>query len=66
MKPLQPDADLGALVGNKPLPRTQVTKKIWAYIKKNNLQLPKLPYGNTYQYDVANHKLVVIKGEGKK
>ena len=38
MKPLQPDADLGAVVGNKPLPRTQVTKKIWAYIKKNNLQ----------------------------
>ena len=29
---------LGAVVGNKPLPRTQVTKKIWAYIKKNNLQ----------------------------
>ena len=29
---------LGAVVGNKPLPRTQVTKKIWAYIKKSNLQ----------------------------
>ena len=38
MKPLQPDAELGAVVGNKPLPRTQVTKKIWAYIKKNGLQ----------------------------
>jgi upstream activation factor subunit UAF30 len=38
MRPLQPDATLGAVVGNKPLPRTQVTKKIWAYIKKNNLQ----------------------------
>ena len=31
MRPLQPDAALGAIVGNKPLPRTQITKKIWAY-----------------------------------
>ena len=38
MRPLQPDAALGAIVGNKPLPRTQITKKIWAYIKKNGLQ----------------------------
>ena len=38
MKPLQPDAVLGAIVGSKPLPRTQVVKKLWAYIKKNGLQ----------------------------
>ena len=38
MRPLQPDAALGAIVGNKPLPRTQITKKIWAYIRKNRLQ----------------------------
>ena len=38
MKPLQPDADLAAVVGSKPLPRTEVVKKMWAYIKKNNLQ----------------------------
>ena len=38
MRPVQPNATLGAVVGNKPLPRTQVTKKIWAYIKRNNLQ----------------------------
>jgi upstream activation factor subunit UAF30 len=38
MKPLQPSADLAEIVGNKPLPRTEVTKKIWEYIKKNNLQ----------------------------
>ncbi|MBS7328558.1 MAG: SWIB/MDM2 domain-containing protein [Oxalobacter sp.] len=38
MKPLQPDAALAAVVGKKALPRTQVTKKIWEYIKKNNLQ----------------------------
>ena len=41
MKPLQPDEALGKVVGNKPLPRTEVTKKIWAYIKKHNLQDPK-------------------------
>ena len=38
MKPLQPSADLGAVVGNSPLPRTEVVKKIWVYIKKNGLQ----------------------------
>jgi upstream activation factor subunit UAF30 len=38
MKPLQPDAELAAIVGAKPLPRTEVVKKIWDYIKKNNLQ----------------------------
>jgi chromatin remodeling complex protein RSC6 len=38
MKPMTPSALLAAVVGNIPLPRTEVTKKIWAYIKKNNLQ----------------------------
>ena len=38
MKPVQPDAKLGAVVGMAPLPRTELTKKIWVYIKKNNLQ----------------------------
>ena len=38
MKPLQPDEALGAVVGNKPLPRTQVVKKLWTYIHKNDLQ----------------------------
>ena len=41
MKPLQPDAALAAVVGNKPLPRTEVVKSLWAYIKKNDLQDPK-------------------------
>jgi upstream activation factor subunit UAF30 len=41
MKPLQPDEALAKVVGDKPLPRTEVTKKLWAYIKKNNLQDPK-------------------------
>jgi ABC-type uncharacterized transport system substrate-binding protein len=37
-KPVQPDAALSAVVGNKAMPRTEVTKKLWAYIKKNRLQ----------------------------
>ena len=38
MKPMTPSAALAAVVGAKPIPRTEVTKKIWAYIKKNDLQ----------------------------
>lgn len=38
MKPMQPSAALGAVVGSSPLPRTEVTKKLWAYIKRNGLQ----------------------------
>lgn len=41
MKAMQPDAELSAVVGNKPMPRTEITKKLWAYIKKNDLQDPK-------------------------
>lgn len=38
MKPLTPSEKLAEVVGSKPLPRTEVVKKLWAYIKKNNLQ----------------------------
>src|ERR1041384_6987549 len=38
MAPLQPSAALGEVIGSKPLPRTEIIKKIWDYIKKNNLQ----------------------------
>ena len=38
MKPMNPSAALGAVIGNKAMPRTQVTKKLWAYIKRNGLQ----------------------------
>ncbi|HEX9892754.1 MAG TPA: SWIB/MDM2 domain-containing protein [Gemmatimonadales bacterium] len=38
MRPVQPDAALAEVVGSKPIPRTEVTKKLWAYIKKNDLQ----------------------------
>ena len=42
MKPVTPDATLAAVVGANPLPRTELTKKLWAYIKKNGLQDKKL------------------------
>ena len=38
MKPVTPDDKLAAVVGSKPMPRTELTKKIWDYIKKNGLQ----------------------------
>lgn len=38
MKPLNVSADLAAVVGKGPMPRSEVVKKLWAYIKKNNLQ----------------------------
>ena len=38
MAPVTPDATLAAVVGAKPLPRTELTKKLWDYIKKNKLQ----------------------------
>ena len=41
MKPVTPDEALAAIVGAKPLPRTELTKALWVYIKKNNLQDPK-------------------------
>ena len=38
MKAMTPSAALAAVIGDKPMPRTEVTKKIWDYIKKNKLQ----------------------------
>jgi len=38
MKPVTPSASLAEVVGAKPIPRTEVTKRLWAYIKKNKLQ----------------------------
>lgn len=38
MKAMQPSASLSAVIGGSPMPRTEVTKKIWAYIKKHDLQ----------------------------
>jgi upstream activation factor subunit UAF30 len=38
MRPLQPSSQLAAVIGNSPMPRTQVISKLWAYIKRNDLQ----------------------------
>jgi len=38
MKPMTPTATLAAVIGSSPMPRTEVTKKLWAYIKRNGLQ----------------------------
>ena len=39
-RPVQPSADLAAITGNAPLPRSQVVSKVWDHIRKNNLQNP--------------------------
>ena len=41
MKPMTVSADLAAVVGKGPMPRSEVVKALWVYIKKNNLQDPK-------------------------
>ncbi|KKW67409.1 DNA topoisomerase III [Lampropedia cohaerens] len=38
MKPLKPNAQLAAVIGDTPVPRTEIVKKLWDYIKANNLQ----------------------------
>ena len=38
MKPMKPDAALAAVIGSNAMPRTEITKKLWAYIKRNGLQ----------------------------
>ncbi len=40
MKPVQPDEKLAAVIGNDPVPRTEVTRKLWDYIRAHNLQDP--------------------------
>ena len=40
MKPVQPDEKLAAVIGNEAVPRTEVTRKLWAYIRSHNLQDP--------------------------
>jgi upstream activation factor subunit UAF30 len=60
MKPVQPDDALSAVVGTKAIPRTEVTKKLWAYIKRNGLQDKKKKTNIN-----ADDKLKVVFG-GKK
>jgi upstream activation factor subunit UAF30 len=60
MKPMQPSEDLAKIVGSQPLPRSEVTKLIWAHIKKNKLQNP-----TNKREILADEKLQPIFG-GKK
>ena len=60
MKPLTPSPALAAIVGAKPLPRTQVVKKLWAYIKKNNRQDPK-----NKRNIIPDEKLALVFGSKK-
>lgn len=57
MKPLTVSADLAAVVGPGPLPRSEVVKKLWVYIKSNNLQDPAKK-----RNIVADAKLKVVFG----
>lgn len=58
--PIQPSADLGAIVGNDKLPRSEVISKVWAYIKQHDLQNPE-----NKREIVADEKLKKIFGKDK-
>jgi chromatin remodeling complex protein RSC6 len=60
LKPLQPSKELAAVVGPDPLPRGQAVKKVWDYIKKQNLQNPE----NRREF-LADDKLSPIAGKDK-
>ena len=60
MKPMQPDEALSAVVGSSPIPRTEITKKLWQYIKRNGLQDAKVRRNIN-----ADEKLLKVFG-GKK
>ena len=60
MKPMKPSAQLAEIVGEKPLPRTEVTKKVWAHIKRHKLQNPK-----NKREIIADDKLQPIFGTKK-
>jgi chromatin remodeling complex protein RSC6 len=60
MKPMSPSATLAAVIGSSSMPRTEVTKKIWGYIKRNGLQDKK----NRRMIN-ADEKLRPIFGKGQ-
>ena len=61
MKPVKPSAALAEVVGSTPLPRTQVTKKLWAYIKRKGLQDKK----QRTMINADDKLKVVFKGKSK-
>ena len=60
MKPLKPSDKLAAIVGDKPLPRTEVVSKVWDYIRKHNLQNPE-----NKREIIADDKLKAVFGKEK-
>ena len=56
-RPVQPSAELGAIVGSNPLPRSEVVSKVWDHIRKNNLQNP-----NNKREILADDKLKKVFG----
>jgi chromatin remodeling complex protein RSC6 len=60
MKPLQPSTELAAVVGASPLPRSEVVSKVWAYIKKHDLQDPQ-----NKREIAADDKLKAVFGKGR-
>ena len=60
MKPMQPSEHLAKIVGSEPLPRSEVTKKVWDHIKKNNLQNPE-----NKREIIADDKLKPVFGTDK-
>jgi len=61
MKPMQPDAALSAVVGSSPMPRTEITKKLWGYIKRKGLQDAK----NRRQINADENLKAVFGGKGQ-
>ena len=61
MKPMKPSAALGVVIGNKAMPRTQVAKKLWAYIKRKKLQDSK-----NRRMTIADAALTAVFGGKKK
>ena len=59
-RPVKPSADLAAIVGSDPLPRSQVVSKVWDHIRKNNLQNP-----NNKREILADDKLRKVFGVDK-
>jgi upstream activation factor subunit UAF30 len=60
MKPVKPSAELAKVVGSEPLPRSEVMKKVWDYIKSNNLQNPE-----NKREIIADDKLQPVFGSKK-
>ena len=60
MKPMRPSEQLAKIVGSEPLPRTEVTKKVWAHIKRHKLQNPE-----NKREIIADDKLQPVFGKNK-